>query len=68
MESGPEYLSILCSLEKRLEVRITPAIWRRAIQTLIPHTYTAAGVRLDYGTYFILISIKGKPTNNLLCY
>ena len=68
MESGPEYLSILCSLEKRLEVRITPAIWRRAIQTLMPQTYTAARVRLDYQTYFLLISIKGKPSINLLCY
>ena len=34
------YFSLLCSLEKRLEVRMGPNIWRRAILTLSPHTYT----------------------------
>ena len=34
------YFSLLCSLEKRLEVRMVPSIWSRAMLTLSPHTYT----------------------------
>ena len=33
-------MSILWSRENRLEVRMVPTIWRRAMQTLRPHTYT----------------------------
>ena len=34
------YFSLLWSLEKRLEVRMVPSIWSRAMLTLRPHTYT----------------------------
>ena len=34
------YFSLLWSLEKRLEVRLVPSIWSRAMLTLRPHTYT----------------------------
>ena len=32
------YFSLLCRLEKRLEVRMVPSIWSRAMLTLRPHT------------------------------
>ena len=34
------YFSLLWRLEKRLEVRMVPSIWSRAMLTLRPHTYT----------------------------
>ena len=34
------YFSLLWSREKRLEVRMVPSIWSRAVLTLRPHTYT----------------------------
>ena len=32
------YFSLLCRLEKRLEVRMVPSIWSRAMLTLRPQT------------------------------